>query len=114
MPRRYNPRAVNRQMRAWRAEHLRDNLYDARQSRRTARHVQSRLEAVKHYGSLRKNMTKIDVQAAIDDIELRHLNADRAAVGLPLFKTIEEALAVPPPPQDDPFAAILQEASDFS
>lgn len=82
MPRRYNPRAARDRLRALRAEVATQRLMDERDARRARRAVSVRLRAVPGYNRLRAADLDAEVQAIIDRIELRVMNAERAQLGL--------------------------------
>jgi len=82
MPRRYNPRAARDRLRALRAEVAAARLIEERDARRARRAVAARLRAVPGYKRLREAELDADVQAQIDAIELKVMNAERAQLGL--------------------------------
>lgn len=82
MPRRYNPRAARDRLRALRAEVAAARLIEERGARRARRAVAARLRAVPGYARLRAAELDMDVQAQIDAIELRVMNAELTALGL--------------------------------
>ena len=82
MPRRYNPRAARNRRRELRAEITTARLIEDRDARRARRAVAARLHAVPGYTRLRAAELDMEVQAVIDGIELRVMNAERAQLGL--------------------------------
>ena len=82
MPRRYNPRTARARAKALRAEIAELRLIECRDARRAQRRVTARLQAVPGYKRLRDMHTDLEVQAAINAIELRILNGERAELGL--------------------------------
>lgn len=82
MPRRYNPRAARDRQRALRAEIAAARLIEARDALRARRAVATRLRSVPGYARLRAAELDMDVQAQIDAVELRVMNAERAQLGL--------------------------------
>ncbi|WP_427451656.1 hypothetical protein [Litorimonas sp. WD9-15] len=99
MPRKYNHRYAARQANLLRAEQARDCLHEMRAKRRSNRRVQTRLEGVARYRHFLNAVENNAVQDAIDIVELRHINIDRAKSGLPPYATMEEALNPPLPPE---------------
>jgi hypothetical protein len=85
MPRRYNPRAARNRLRALQAEIAAAHLIEDRDARRARGAVAARLRAVPGYARLRAAELDMDVQAQIDAIELRVMNAERARLGLEML-----------------------------